>query len=73
MLVLSRRKEDTIIINGNVEIKVLQIKGNLIRLGISAPQDVKVLRGELAPFGRDEFTAEFNVDAGDELKMAEVA
>ncbi len=51
MLVLSRKKNQTIVIDGNVEIQVLQVKGNSIRLGISAPRDVRVLRGELKPLG----------------------
>ena len=51
MLVLSRKKNQTIIIDGNIEIEVLQIKGNSIRLGIKAPRDVRVVRGELKPFG----------------------
>lgn len=51
MLVLSRKKNQTIVIDGNVEIQVLQIKGNSIRLGISAPREVRVLRGELRPLG----------------------
>ena len=51
MLVLSRKKSETIVIDGNIEIEVLQVKGNSIRLGIKAPRDVKVLRGELKPFG----------------------
>ena len=50
MLVLSRKKNETIIIDGRIKVEVLKIKGNTIRLGISAPADVKVLRGELAPF-----------------------
>ena len=51
MLVLSRRIAETIVIDGNIEIEVLKIKGNTVRLGIKAPRDVKVLRGELSPFG----------------------
>ncbi len=50
MLVLSRRKNETIVIDGCVQIEVLQIKGNEIRLGIQAPAAVKILRGELTPF-----------------------
>ncbi len=50
MLVLSRKKNETIIIDGRIKIEVLKIKGNTIRLGISAPKDMKVLRGELSPF-----------------------
>lgn len=52
MLVLSRKKNESIIIDGQIKIEVLKVKGNTIRLGISAPKEVKVLRGELAPFGK---------------------
>ena len=47
MLVLSRKKNESIVINGNIRIEVLQIKGKQIRLGITAPPRMKVLRGEL--------------------------
>ena len=50
MLVLSRKKNQTIVIDGQIEIEVLKIKGNTVRLGITAPSNIKVLRGELAPF-----------------------
>ena len=50
MLVLSRKRNETIVIGPNVEIHVLKISGNSVRLGISAPKDVKVIRGELAPY-----------------------
>ncbi len=50
MLVLSRKKDDAIVINDNIKIKVIQIKGNQVRLGIEAPRNVRVLRGELTPF-----------------------
>ena len=49
MLVLSRKKNESIVINGNIRIEVLQIKGKQIRLGITAPSSMKVLRGELPP------------------------
>ncbi len=51
MLVLSRKQSEQIVIDGQIEIEVLKIKGNTVRLGIKAPRDVKVLRGELKPFG----------------------
>jgi len=50
MLVLSRKKNQTIVIDGKIEIEVVKVKGNTVRLGITAPNDIKVLRGELAPF-----------------------
>ena len=47
MLVLARKQEETIVINENIEIRVINIKGNQIKLGITAPVDVPVVRGEL--------------------------
>lgn len=47
MLVLSRRKDETIHIGPNVVVTVVSVVGNRVRLGISAPGDIKILRGEL--------------------------
>ena len=47
MLVLSRKAGQEIVINGNVTVRVIRIKGNVIQLGISAPKDVKIIRSEL--------------------------
>lgn len=50
MLVLSRKQNQTVVIDNQIEIEVLKIKGNTVRLGIRAPEHIKVLRGELSPF-----------------------
>lgn len=47
MLVLSRKLKQEILIGENIKITVLKVKGNSIRLGIEAPRDVHVLRGEI--------------------------
>lgn len=47
MLVLSRKPNEEILIGENIKITVLKVKGNTIRIGIEAPQSVKVKRGEL--------------------------
>lgn len=47
MLVLTRKKEDEIVIGGNIRIKVIELAGNRVKLGISAPSDVQVDRGEV--------------------------
>ena len=47
MLVLSRKVDQEIVIDGNIKIRVLKVRGNTIRLGIEAPQDVHIARGEL--------------------------
>ena len=52
MLVLSRKQNDEILIGDSVCIKVVGVFGNRVRLGISAPADVVIRRGELDFFGR---------------------
>ncbi len=47
MLVLSRKVGDKLVIDGNITVEVVKIQGNRISLGIVAPSDVKILRGEL--------------------------
>lgn len=47
MLVLSRKKDEEIIIN-NITIRVVKISGNSVRLGITAPPDVSIKRKEIA-------------------------
>jgi carbon storage regulator len=47
MLVLARSRNEALRIGEEIEISVLEIKGSAVRLGISAPSDVRVLRTEL--------------------------
>lgn len=47
MLALSRKKNEALIVNNNIEITVLEIKGEQVKLGISAPRDVPVYRKEV--------------------------
>jgi carbon storage regulator len=47
MLVLTRKADEALIIGDTVVVKVLSVRGNKVSLGIEAPKDVKVLRGEL--------------------------
>ncbi|MGH2459298.1 MAG: carbon storage regulator [Chloroflexota bacterium] len=47
MLVLSRKVDQMIVIQGNITIKVLEISGDRVKIGINAPRDVVVLRQEL--------------------------
>ena len=49
MLVLTRKADESIVIDGRITIKVLQLRGNRIRLGIEAPPEVVVRRAELPP------------------------
>ena len=47
MLVLSRKKNETIIINDQITVTVIEIRGDKVRLGIDAPKDVAVHRREV--------------------------
>ena len=47
MLALSRRKGESLILNNNIEITVLEIRGDQIKLGIKAPKEVPIYRKEV--------------------------
>jgi carbon storage regulator len=47
MLVLTRRSGESIVIGGNIQVTVLSVKGDRVRLGIVAPQSVSVDRQEV--------------------------
>jgi carbon storage regulator len=49
MLVLSRKVSEEIVIAGQIRLKVIQVKGNQVRLGIVAPPDVPVRRSKICP------------------------
>ncbi|MEM7473508.1 MAG: carbon storage regulator [Planctomycetota bacterium] len=51
MLVLTRKTQETIQVGDSVTIHVTRIKGNKVQLGIEAPTDVRILRGELDKLG----------------------
>ena len=47
MLALSRKKNEALVINNNIEITILEIKGEQVKLGISAPKEVPIYRKEV--------------------------
>lgn len=47
MLVLSRKANETIQIGDDIKIRILEVKGDTVRIGIEAPKSVDILRGEL--------------------------
>lgn len=47
MLALSRKKGEALIINNNIEVTVLEIKGEQVKLGINAPKEIPVYRKEV--------------------------
>lgn len=47
MLVLSRKSNETIKIGEDIELRIIEVKGDTVRIGIEAPKSVDILRGEL--------------------------
>ncbi|TWT55088.1 hypothetical protein Pla22_27420 [Rubripirellula amarantea] len=47
MLVLTRKADEQILIGDNIKITLVRIKGGQVRIGIEAPREVRVIRGEL--------------------------
>lgn len=47
MLVLSRKADEQIVIGDEIEITVLEVRGNRVKLGVSCPRDMSIQRSEL--------------------------
>lgn len=47
MLALSRKKGESLVVNNNVEVTVLEIRGDQVKLGVKAPREVPVYRKEV--------------------------
>jgi len=63
MLVLSRKANETIKIGDDIEIRILEVKGDTIRIGIEAPKNVDILRGELIQSITETNTEALTLDA----------
>ena len=64
MLILTRKEDEKILIDDNIEISVVEIKGNKVKLGIDAPDEVEILREELYKSVEEE-----NIEATKENKV----
>ena len=47
MLVLSRKKNESIFVNGNIRVVIVDVRGDKVQLGVEAPSDVSVYRSEV--------------------------
>jgi len=47
LLILSRKKEESIMIGDDIEIKIVKIEGKTVKIGIIAPDNIRILRKEL--------------------------
>ncbi|WP_026527171.1 carbon storage regulator CsrA [Butyrivibrio sp. VCD2006] len=62
MLALSRKKNESIIVNNNIEITILDIRGDQVKVGIAAPKEVPIYRKEVYLQIQEENKAATNTD-----------
>lgn len=68
MLALSRKKDESIIINNNIEIKIIEVKGDQVKIGISAPKSVPIYRKEVYIQIQESNKEALNIENLDKLK-----
>jgi len=68
MLALTRKKDESIVINGNIEITVMEVKGDHVKIGIQAPKNVPIYRKEVFEQIQKENAESMNTDSVQNLK-----
>ena len=68
MLALSRKKNEALMINNNIEITILDIKGDQVKIGIAAPKEIPVYRKEVYLQIQEANKASMTVENTDILK-----
>ncbi len=68
MLTLSRKKNESVVINNNIEITVLDIKGDQIKIGIAAPKEIPIYRKEIYLQIQESNKNSMNIEGMDALK-----
>ncbi len=67
MLVLSRKSGESIWINDNIEVRIVEVSNDKVKVGINAPKDVKILRSELC------MTMESNKESSENVSPEKIA
>ncbi len=60
MLVLTRKLDEQILIGDDIKVTLIRVRGNTVRIGIEAPQEVRIVRGELETFTDQAADAELS-------------
>lgn len=68
MLALTRKKNEAIMINNNIEITILEVRGDQVKIGISAPKEIPVYRKEVYLQIQEENKEALNAQGLDALK-----
>ncbi|NND99424.1 MAG: carbon storage regulator [Pirellulaceae bacterium] len=53
MLVLTRKLDEQILIGDDIKVTLIRVRGNTVRIGIEAPRDIRIVRGELEPLDQE--------------------
>ena len=68
MLALTRKKGESLVINNNIEISILEVRGDQIKIGITAPKDVPIYRKEVYKQIQEENRASVSAEGLEALK-----
>ena len=68
MLALTRKKGEALVLNNDIEITILEIKGDQVKIGIQAPKEVTIYRKELYLHIQKENEESMSIEGLDELK-----
>ena len=71
MLVLTRKSEESFLIGDDIQVTVLSIRGNQVQLGVKAPSDVRIYRGEVYNKIKAENISSANLSTDDFSKLKE--
>lgn len=72
MLVLTRKKSESIIIDNEIEVVILEVNGDQVKIGINAPKEIPVLRKEIYQAVKEENKAALEFSPSDINKLAEI-
>lgn len=62
MLILTRKKDQSIIINDDISVTILRVNGNQVRVGIEAPKDVSIFRNEIYKKGIKKTNIDYSIE-----------
>ncbi len=64
MLVLSRKRDESIVINGNIKVTIVDLRGDKVRLGITADSSIPIYREEIYELLKSELTPDGTGNGG---------